>query len=212
LHAFNTVEVRHNAAPGEHHSPLTYDALTLLALLCFCYYSFQCTGSKLFTLELVGHDEYTRKLLDDRAIFPQSFAQLAAARLAETLSSAKLAVRGVLRAAALAAEATANGSSSSVYANGGFAGDAAAAVSSSTTAANGASSDGRGRLTAAAFAKAVEQLESAAAAAAPTASTGIHHTSHHTHLRLAAIAANNELTVLEVDYLEQCRHVLTSSR
>ena len=63
------------------------------------------TGSKLFTLKLVGHDEYTRKLLENREIFPQSSAQLAAARLAEALSSAKLPVRGALRKAALAAEA-----------------------------------------------------------------------------------------------------------
>jgi hypothetical protein len=157
-----------------HQLTLLHDALTLLALHCCYYYYYVPAGSKLFTLELVGHDEYTRKLLDDRAIFPQSYAQLAAARLAETLSSAKLAVRGVLRAAALAAEATANSStnSSSVYANGGFAGDAAASVSQQT-ASSSSSSDGRGRLTAAAFAKAVERLESAAAAAAPSASTGM---------------------------------------
>lgn len=53
----------------------------------------------------MGHDEYTRKLLENREIFPQSSAQLAAARLAEALSSAKLPVRGALRKAAIAAEA-----------------------------------------------------------------------------------------------------------
>eukprot|EP00752_Nemacystus_decipiens_P010592 g9432.t1 len=63
------------------------------------------SGSKLFTLEILGHDEYTRKLLEDKArelayneIFPQGSAHLAVTRLAEVFSSAKLPVRSVFRA------------------------------------------------------------------------------------------------------------------
>eukprot|EP00953_Heterococcus_sp_UTEX-ZZ885_P023770 13054-Heterococcus_DN1.PRE.2 len=92
MHAF-----QHSGIYTQHRSGIPR-LLTHVMPWHFLHYAVASTtltlpGSKLFTLELVGHDEYTRKLLDDRAIFPQSFAQLAAARLAETLSSAKLAVR-----------------------------------------------------------------------------------------------------------------------
>lgn len=55
------------------------------------------SGSKLFTLQLLGFDEYSRKLLADRSIFPHTAPQLSVAKLSETVSSAKLPARAILR-------------------------------------------------------------------------------------------------------------------
>ncbi|CAM9119179.1 unnamed protein product [Chrysoparadoxa australica] len=55
------------------------------------------SGSKLFTLNITGYDEYTRKLLEDQDIFPQNTAQLAMTRISEVFASAKMPLRSIFR-------------------------------------------------------------------------------------------------------------------
>ncbi len=56
------------------------------------------SGSRLFTIEVVGFDEYTRKLLEDKSIFPISSAQLALIRLSEIVCSGGIRARTFLQA------------------------------------------------------------------------------------------------------------------
>jgi hypothetical protein len=55
------------------------------------------SGSKICTLQIVDHDEYTRKLLLDKEIFPQTPSQLALIRISEACCSAHLDVRSLLQ-------------------------------------------------------------------------------------------------------------------
>ncbi len=55
------------------------------------------SGSRLFTMEVVGFDEYTRKLLEDKSIFPMSSAQLSLIRLSEIVCSGGIQARAFLQ-------------------------------------------------------------------------------------------------------------------
>ncbi len=56
------------------------------------------SGSRLFTIEVVGFDEYTRKLLADKSIFPMSSVQLALIRLSEIVCSGGIQARTFFQA------------------------------------------------------------------------------------------------------------------
>ncbi len=49
-------------------------------------------------MEIVGFDEYTRKLLEDKSIFPMSCAHLALIRLSEIVCSGGIQARTLLQA------------------------------------------------------------------------------------------------------------------
>ncbi len=56
------------------------------------------SGSRLFTMEIVGFDEYTRKLLEDKSIFPMSSAHLALIHLSEIVCSGGIQARTLMQA------------------------------------------------------------------------------------------------------------------
>jgi hypothetical protein len=54
------------------------------------------TGSKLFTLEVTGYDDYTKKIMmSDKDEFPQSATELDVARLSEKFTATKLPIRAI---------------------------------------------------------------------------------------------------------------------
>jgi Ca2+-binding EF-hand superfamily protein len=55
------------------------------------------TGSKLFTLQVTGYDDYTKKIMEnDKEEFPQSNTELDIVRLSEKVTATKLPIRGIL--------------------------------------------------------------------------------------------------------------------